>query len=176
MRMSPIAAAVALVLALLSGSATAGDTLADQSVPGPVQGVTGGVTIDLGTSLGDFSVSDGVFEYRAVPKTGSATADDPRLVGRLESIWNWDVLRDGTQPVPAWGTMRITPEPVAGADGAWTGTFTAIRQHDFEPFRTHAFLIGEGAYDGLCAILEIAAEPGAEWALEGVVHRLPAGA
>ena len=84
----------------------------------------------------------------------------PRL---MRVVWS-----EGRRPVPAWGTVSID-------DGAWTGTFTGIRRHDFEPFDVRAFLVGSGEYDGLCAVLDIAASP-ESWAINGVIHPLPMGA
>jgi hypothetical protein len=143
------------------------------------------VRLEAPTSLGDFSTDQGVFEYRSVPITGyTIVPGDGRMSGQIDSTWNWDVYSPSSQPVPAWGTMRIDVPEVAtfedkthqaitvGAEGAWEGTFTGIRRADFEPFMVRAFLFGEGAYEGLCATLDI--EAGADaWMIDGVVHRVP---
>jgi hypothetical protein len=151
------------------GTAVAAATSVQGEGPLPVQGVTGTLTLDRLADAGDFSVEQGVYQHRDVPMSASTFAtDDPRLSGRLDVIWNWDVHSSGSQPVPAWGTMSIRP----AEQGSWSGTFTGIRRNDFEPFMVRAFLIGEGTYDGLCAVLDIEAGP-ETWALDGVIHLLP---
>ena len=121
------------------------------------------------TSLGTFNVTEGTYQHRGIPVTGEQVfTDDVRLMGPLDATFNYDIHRSGKEPVPAWGTMTI-------GDGAWTGTFTGIRRDDFTPFEISAFLVGSGEYDGLCAVLDIAATP-ASWAIDGVIHPLPMGA
>lgn len=160
---------VALTLALTLGTSVAATSVAVNEDPLPVAGVTGTVVLDPPTSLGDFSAEAGVLQYRAIPLSGpEVVADDVRLSGPLEAVFNYDVHGSGTQPVPAWGTVDID-------NGAWTGTFTGIRRHDAEPFDIHAFMIGSGPYEGLCAVLDI--EAGADdWVIDGVIHPLPMGA
>jgi len=130
-------------------------------------------------------VDQGVLEHRSVPSISSTlVTEDGRFNGQIDSTWNWDVYRSGTQPVPAWGTMRIDVPALStfgddvdktisvGEEGAWEGTFTGIRRSDQEPFMVRAFLYGQGAYEGLCATLDI--EAGADaWMIDGVVHRVP---
>lgn len=154
----------------------------------PMQHVNGSMLLDPAESLGDFSVDGRIFQHRGVPVTGAPLVmDDPRLSGRLESTWNWDVHASGTSPVAAWGVMRIdTPSlatinwhgddkavvEVGFEEGAWVGDFTGIRRADGEPFAVRAFLLGEGAYEGLCATLDI--EAGSEaWLADGVIHPVP---
>ncbi len=135
----------------------------------PVHGVVGAVELDVPTSLGTFAVVDGTYQYRDMPVAGDYVfADDSRLLGPLDAVLNYDVYSSGKEPVPAWGTLNI-------GDGAWTGPFTGIRRYDFEPFEMNAFLIGNGEYEGLCAVLDIAATP-QSWAIDGVIHPLPMGA
>ena len=135
----------------------------------PVHGVVGAVELDVPTTLGTFAVADGTYQYRDMPVAGQQVfTDDARLLGPLDAVMNYDVYRSGQEPVPAWGTMTI-------GDGAWTGTFTGIRRYDGEPFEMNAFLIGNGEYEGLCAVLDIAATP-QSWAIDGVIHPLPMGA
>ena len=160
-----VAAALALTLATsaVAVAATQGDEAR------PVHGVVGAVELDHPTSLGTFSVVDGTYQHRGIPVTGEQIfADDARLLGRLDATFNFDVHRSGQEPVPAWGTMSID-------DGAWVGTFTGMRRHDFEPFEVDAFLVGTGEYEGLCAVLDITAGP-QSWAIDGVIHPLPMGA
>ena len=52
------------------------------------------------------------------------------------------------------------------------GTFTGIRPGDLEPFTVRAFLVGEGAYEGLSATLDIEAGTDA-WLVDGVIHPDP---
>jgi hypothetical protein len=78
---------------------------------------------------------------------------------------------------PALHTVRLGgDEParveVGLGEGAWSGDFTGIRRADGEAFTVRAFLLGEGAYAGLCAILDIeAGEDG--WLADGVIHQVP---
>ncbi len=134
-----------------------------------VRGVVGAVELDPMSSAGTWTIADGVHQHRDIPVTGlQVFSDDARLMGPLDATFNYDVFHTGKEPVPAWGTMSI-------ADGAWTGTFNGIRRQDSEPFEVQAFLIGNGQYEGLCAVLDITA--GAEsWAIDGVIHPLPMGA
>jgi len=176
---------VAATLTLLIGVTAAAVTPVYEAETLPVSGVTGTVTVEPSRSLGDFSVDQGVFEYRSVPIVSSTlVTDDGRLNGKVDSTWNWDVHRSGSQPVPAWGMMRIDVPEVSTFDdktnrtisvseeGAWEGMFTGIRRADKEPFMVRAFLFGEGAYAGLCATLDIEAGAGA-WMIDGVIHRVP---
>ena len=148
-----------------------------------VQAVSGSVVLDEALTRGYWSTQDRVFQHREVPRTGSPMImSDPRITGRLASTWNWDVHTSGQQPVPAWGTMRIDVPALTTIEqdgtrvvqpglssGAWVGDFTGIRHADGEPFQVRALLFGEGAYDGLCATLDIEAGEMA-WLADGVIH------
>ena len=159
--------AITLALALGTSAAVAAVTPSDEAPT--VRGVVGAVELDDPTSLGTFAVAERTYQHRDIPVTGAEIfTDDARLMGSLDATFNYDVYRSGKEPVPAWGTMSID-------DGAWTGTFTGIRRHDFEPFDVRAFLVGSGEYDGLCAVLDITASP-ESWAINGVIHPLPMGA
>ena len=160
---------VAATLALVLGtSAVAISTNQGDEAP-LVRGVVGAVELDPPSSFGTFAVADGVHQHRDIPVSGlEVFADDARLMGPLDATLNYDVYRSGQEPVPAWGTLSID-------DGAWTGTFTGLRRHDFEPFEVQAFLIGNGPFEGLCAVLDITAGP-ESWAIDGVIHPLPMGA
>ena len=177
---------IGFALALALGASVAADTPADEVERLlPMQHVTGSIVLDPSESQGDFSVEGRIFQHRGVPVSGvSSEMDDPRLGGHLESTWNWDIHASGTAPVAAWGGMRIVVPALAeikylgygqttvetGLDeGAWVGDFTGIRRADGEPFAVRAFLMGEGAYEGLCATLDI--EAGSEaWLADGVIH------
>lgn len=160
---------VAATLALTLATSTVAVAAAPADQMPPVHGVVGAVELDAPTSFGTFAVVEGIHQHRDIPVTGrDILTDDGRLNGRLDATFNYDVDRSGQEPVPAWGTLTID-------DGAWTGTFTGLRRSDFEPFEINAFLVGTGEYDGLCAVLEISANP-TYWAIDGVVHPLPMGA
>ena len=97
--------------------------------------------------------------------------NDQRVAGFILSDWNWDVHAGGGRPAPAWGTMTISAD-----DGTWEGTFTGIRHSEFEPVDLRASLLGEGAYDGLVATLDITATgmSGDEtWIVDGIVLSHP---
>ena len=98
---------------------------------------------------------------------------DPRMAGDLVSDWNWDVVSSGDQPIPAWGSITIE-----GADGSWHGDFTGFRPNDFQPVGVRALLFGDGAYEGLCATLDITVVGlGMDdtWFVDGVVHPVTMG-
>jgi hypothetical protein len=121
---------------------------------------------------GDWSVEDRTYQYRDFPTSAPLwRVNDQRVAGHVISAWNWDVNADGAHPTPVWGTMSIT-----GNDWAWRGTFTGVRYADFEPVEVRATLLGEGAYDGLGAKLDITATgmaSGETWIVDGVVFPLP---
>jgi hypothetical protein len=121
---------------------------------------------------GTWDVEDRVYRYRDFPLSGNAVrVDDPRLAGYMLSDWNWDVAASGKQPVPAWGTMEI-----AATDGSWKGAFSGIRRGDFAPIAVRAILFGDGAYEGLCATLDISATglyQGDRWFIDGIIHPDP---
>lgn len=131
--------------------------------------VTGILTVQTLAPGGSWEVSDGVSEYREYPISASGlTFSDARLNGTLESVWNWDVLGAGHEPVPSWGTMQV------GSDGAaWTGDFSGIRRVDGGPIDLRAALSGEGDNAGSCTTLDILAtgtEAGDVWIVDGVVY------
>ena len=160
---------VVATLALVLGASVVAAATNQSDEPLSVRGVDGAVELDPQASLGTFAAVESIHHHRDIPITGSEViTGDARFNGRLDATLNYDVQASGTEPVPAWGTMSV-------GDGAWTGTFTGIRDHDFEPFGMRAFLVGDGAYEGLCAVLDI--EAGTEsWAIHGVIHPLPMGA
>jgi len=165
-------ASIALVaLALLLGSVVAatGSSLETQL---PISQVTGTLTVEPQMPGGSWEVQDRIFQYRDFPISATGlTFSDPRLDGELQSNWNWDIHGSGSQPVPSWGTMRITTD-----ENAWEGTFTGIKHGDGAPVAIRAFLIGEGLYDGLCATLDLSANgtaTGDTWMVDGVIHPDP---
>lgn len=183
MRALRAAPVIGFALAISMGAAASavtpvydiGETLA-------IQHVSGSVVLDEPTTRGAFDVADRVYQFRDVPRTGAPLVmSDPRISGQLQSTWNWDVHASGTQPVPAWGTMQIDVPALSTIDreaedlvsrmseGAWVGDFTALRHADGEPFEVRAFLLGEGAYEGLCATLDFEAGDMA-WLADGVIH------
>lgn len=189
MRALRTAPVVGFTLALFLGASVNAQTpVYDVEQLQPMQYVTGSIVLDRPESAGVFSVSGPVYQHRDVPESGSAlTMNDPRMAGSVESTWNWDIHASGKLPVPAWGTMRIDVPPIGSVvlggddgttvevglgEGAWVGDFTGIRSADGEPFRVRAFLFGEGAYEGLCAMLDIEADDRA-WLAEGIIHRVP---
>ncbi|MFV2063099.1 MAG: hypothetical protein ACC726_06235 [Chloroflexota bacterium] len=171
MRALRIALVVLVVLAVSIGSAVAAVGSSPEDQPS-LNHVTGSLIVDPQTSGGTFHIQDRVFQYRDYPIAGSElTFSDPRLDGELRSNWNWDIHSSGSQPVPSWGTMRISAD-----ENAWEGTFTGIRSADGQPFVVRAILFGQGAYDGLSATLDISASgtaAGDTWTVDGVIHPDP---
>jgi hypothetical protein len=158
----------ASLAALLLVASTSAVTATSPTSPEAIRGVAG--TLDVHPLPGGvFDVQDRVFQYRSFPVAGSAHyLSDSRLAGYLMSDWNWDVQASGGRPIPAWGTIEI-----AAHDGSWSGSFTGIRSSDFQPVDVRAMLFGEGAYEGLCATLDITVIGLAEygtWVVDGVVH------
>jgi len=167
MRALRIATLFLVVLSLLGGATVV--AVASTIEPAdPIRQVSG--TLDVHRLPGGtFDIEDRVFQYRNYPVAGSSHhVSDPRLSGYLLSDWNWDVQASGDRPVPAWGTITI-----AADDGNWEGSFTGIRVNDFKPVGIRALLFGDGAYEGLCATLDISVVGLADadtWVLDGIVH------
>ena len=158
-----------VTLALILGTSVVTVAANQSEEPLSVRGVVGAVELDPPASLGSFAAVEGIHQHRGIPVTGSQIiTDDLRLSGRLDASMNYDVQSSGKEPVPAWGMISID-------EGAWTGTYTGIRDRDFEPFAFRAFLVGHGPLEGLCAVLDIAATD-ESWAIDGVIHPLPMGA
>jgi hypothetical protein len=140
----------------------------DSEPPAAIRAVAG--TLDVHQLPGGtFAVEDRLFRYRDYVMAGSSHhVSDPTLYGYLVADWNWDVQASGDRPVPAWGEIDI-----AGPEGTWSGSFSGIRPTDFQPVDIRAVLFGDGAYEGLCATLDISAvELGFDgtWVFDGVIH------
>lgn len=157
-------------LSLLVGSAgvTAGQEDETRSMTGHV---AGSLEVRM-LPGGSFDVRDRVFQYRHYPLSGRLwQVSDSRLAGYIMSDWSWDVSAHGGDSKPAWGTIAITAD-----DGGWTGHFTGVQYHDFEPVALHVLLVGEGANEGLNATLDILSTGllGDEtWMLDGVIQSEP---
>lgn len=167
MRALRIATSLLAVLSLMGGT-IAISAVAAAEPNEPIRQVAGSLDVHR-LPGGTFDVEDRIFRYRDYSVAGSGhSISDPRLAGYLVSDWNWDILASGGQPVPAWGDITID-----GADGTWQGSFSGIRDSDFKPVGIRAMLFGDGAYEGLCATLDITTIGLAEdstWILDGVVH------
>ncbi len=95
------------------------------------------------------TTEDGVTRYRGGETwTGiRVEASDPRLMGELSSTFDRDVHPGDIGVV--WGTMTITNDA-----GSWTGTFIGpIRREDASVWPVMEQLTGNGAYEGLSAII-----------------------
>lgn len=167
MRVQRTAALLLTTLLLLGGTVLAESTTSEDT-DRSIRAVAGRLDVHQ-LPGGTFAVEDRVFQYRDYPVAGSTHhVSDPRLSGYLLSEWNWDVQSSGDRPVPAWGRIVID-----GRAGSWSGEFTGIRESDFEPIGIRAVLFGDGAYEGLCATLDITAlqlARGDTWTLAGIVH------
>jgi len=156
-----------MVFSLLAGTNAA--VLASPAEPAAqVRPVAG--TLDVHQLPGGtFAVEDRVFQYRQYVMAGPALHfSDPTLGGYLIADWNWDVRASGDQPVPAWGQITI-----AGEDGSWSGSFSGIRASDYQPLDLRTVLFGAGAYEGLCAELDISVADlswDGTWVVAGVIH------
>ncbi len=167
MRALRIATSLLAVLVLVGGGTTL--VVASPGDPGHSIGAVAGMLDVHRLPGGTFDVDDRVFQYRDYPMAGDGHyLSDPRLSGSVVADWNWDVQASGDQPVPAWGSITIE-----AAEGSWQGQFSGIRQSDFQPVAVRALLFGDGAYEGLCATLDITtvglADTGT-WVVDGVVH------
>ena len=152
---------------------------------GPVINPVSGHIDVIAFSHGDFDVEDRVFQFRGVPLVGDAVTTDPRFTGEFTAELNWDVLASGGAPMPSWGTLtvdapiRFLGGPAAGGivePGSWSGDVTGMRRDDASPMQLHGLLIGEGAYEGLCATIDIAAagvSGTGTWLVDGVIHPMP---
>ncbi len=156
------AASLAGVMVLLSG-ATVG-VMAQSEDAAPV-GFTGRQT--AGACGGGESVKwvGDTFEYRGLHCGNTTTSSDPRFTGTYSALVDGDVyLGEGGRPFAALWT--ITPR-VENTEGAWQGgpstsvTFgdedddtTSARMRSAPPTAQTVIFTGEGAYEGLTAVVE----------------------
>jgi hypothetical protein len=111
--------------------------------------------------------ADGVTEIAGVTTSGTLTFDDARLTGTQRSEANerrYGISGEGSL---ATGTMSIENDA-----GTWAGTYVRISPPGREGSLLQAELVGEGAYEGLSAILryDLAKPWGDAGMVAGVVY------
>ena len=156
LRLSLVGAVILMLLGGL-GSVAVGqdDEVAASHVVGTVTS-TRTVSPFTYTHTDDFSHNTG---YGAVYEV-AVDWNDPRLPSPIRSTENWDyyyagdVGAFGNVGAPVFGNVRLE-----GPDGAWTGIEYGLMEELAEgaegyPQMRLMFLSGEGAYEGLSAVLE----------------------
>jgi hypothetical protein len=89
-------------------------------------------------------------------------ANDPRLRGELWSIHSWDTYEDSQ------GSVIVGRAGIDHESGAWQGTFHGYASPNDEHLYYQLDLNGEGAYEGLSAMLFII-DNGTSFDVEGMV-------
>jgi hypothetical protein len=117
-----------------SGATAVAGTLADAPA-----------TVDEGVST---MSAEGVTEVLGATTTGTVSFDDERLSGTQRSEANERRYGTSGEGSLATGTMSIENDA-----GTWAGTFVRISPPAREGSLLQAELVGEGAYEGLSAIL-----------------------
>ncbi len=117
------------------------------------------VTVDEGVSTVS---AEGVTEVLGAITTGTVTFDDERLSGTQRSEANERRFDTSGESSLATGTMSIE-----NAAGTWAGTFVRISPPGREGSLLQAELVGEGAYDGLSAVLRY--DLGRPWGDAGMI-------
>ena len=117
------------------------------------------VTVDEGEST---VTADGVTEVLGASTTGTVNFDDERLSGTQRSEANERRYGSSGEGSLATGTMSIE-----NAAGTWAGTFVRISPPGREGGLLQAELVGEGAYEGLSAILRY--DLGKPWGDAGMI-------
>jgi hypothetical protein len=74
---------------------------------------------------------------------------DPRLEGTYTRSWDEDEYFSG----PAFLSIVVTTDRIENDEGAWQGTSVWYRPAEGEPSFAPMVMVGEGAYEGLTAIL-----------------------
>jgi hypothetical protein len=172
-----------LAIGLLAGSAV-GVAAQDEALPTPPQPFTG--VVDCGGQIasapgegGTYDLPEGSMTVQMLHgntwRPSARTMSDPRLEGTYSISFDEDryfgsALADDTQ-VGA-GTWRIEND-----EGAWQGSYHIFGMGDGADVTVTVPLIGEGAYEGLTAIVESAFDAQAcRWDWRGLILRgeLPA--
>ena len=117
-----------------------------------------GTQTDLGTAV----VDEGRSGYRDATYTVRFEANDPRISGELWSIHHWERHRDSQ------GATIVGLAGIDGEAGAWQGTFHGYASPGDKYLAYQLDLAGEGAYEGLSAMLFMT-DNGASFDVEGMV-------
>jgi DNA-binding beta-propeller fold protein YncE len=107
--------------------------------------------------------ADGIGHARGYHATETIEWSDPRLPSELQIVQNVDALGQGA--VVTGATL------LEGAEGYWTGGFTAYCDPDSDCHGMNT-ITGHGAYEGLSAVFHgfWAAGPGSDWVFDGVIY------
>jgi hypothetical protein len=144
-----------VTLALVGGTGVAAIAQSGSSpdaVPDPMAAayVTGTVTFD-GVNLAEPTTTndDGVVRRRG-ESWGNLTvrASDARFSGKLTVTWHEDRYPGTGDAGIAWGVTRIEND-----SGAWSGPMTGLTRPGEDSGVNTAWLVGEGAYEGLSAYM-----------------------
>jgi|GEM_PF-6239040 len=163
LRMNTVTQLAAVVVLALSGfglyMVADGGPTTDPAPPAAVtaldpEEVIAKVTGSLDGTVGTESLEIGeyAFEHRGLQGTGIVTADDPRLTGQTEIVFEWDDFLPQAGMGAATKSFTIHIE---NDGGAWDGLLLGVRYPDevYGDSHTAGLLTGSGTYEGLSAYL-----------------------
>jgi hypothetical protein len=117
-----------------------------------------GTQTDLGTAVADEDRSG----YRDAAYTVRFETGDPRISGEMWTLHNWERYRDSQ------GATIVGLAGIDGEAGAWQGTFHGYASPGDKYLAYQVDLAGEGAYEGLSAMLFMT-DNGSSFDVEGMV-------
>ena len=153
-------AATVVALALGLGAPAVGQSEEPLDPKGPsfLDGTWTGTEFEPGADTS----GSGYTDFAGVLERGTLAADDSRIAGTLTKVMNLRLFADraGRGDVGvANGSVRIDND-----QGAWVGTYTGL-YGESDQEETYS-MVGEGAYEGLSAVLRWSGEDGS---IEGVI-------
>ena len=156
MRTLRLSLAWAAIVMLIGGLATVG-LAEDQTAGGPVSHVSGTIVdTSYDDSMAKATTAPGdVHLVEGASYVETNTWNDPRLPIEKRLVLNFTTYPD------AGGRMMVTRTSIRldGPDGAWVGTGVGLSYPDGHS-EGQDVLIGEGAYEGLIAVLHCGTEKG----------------
>ncbi len=165
---------VVLAIGLLAGSAM-GSGAQGAGEPGPaayVHGFFDGVGC-CGDEVETFDDEGNRLTLRGMTGSGTSEMDDPRLSGVWENTVSVDEFAqlDTDERVEIhWGELTITNDEGTWA-GTWTQTYDSMAVSDTPLIQYH--LTGDGAYEGLSAILSVTSSGWPRSAVAGAIFPGP---
>lgn len=168
-RMNAVTQLAAVAVLALSGFGlylVATDPAATEpSAPGAALDPEAVVASVSGLAVGDFTGAlesthtDLGWVYEDMPARATFYADDPRLQGQAEMLFDWIDF----EPEMRQGVAVVSVDTViSNDDGAWQGMLKGIRYPDeaFGDQHLAGVLTGSGAYEGLTAYLFLDSDAG----------------
>jgi hypothetical protein len=103
--------------------------------------------VDIPSSEGEMTLGRYRGHTHLQPRT---EVSDPRLEGRYTRSWDEDEYFSGDA---AFLSIVVTTDRIENEEGAWQGTSVWYRPAEGEQSFAPMVMVGEGAYEGLTAIL-----------------------